>query len=233
LDCIFKIHGIVPKKHICRSCEPLKAIFKSVGINRKMANLFSKKILRAFKLIKLEDTFRDELLHKKIIAKIISVPLFFSLPKKIKNQLKTVNKKINLLENSKISASRYVKEVSKLGGSIFKSVTGLSYHEKDLEKIGSILTAALIVNDMNKDLKNDIKERKFNPFKKCGKQIARKITQLYRSKFNNFTKSLFPKGTITLSKGFGFGILGGLKEYNLLDECSCCIGGGGQGEGCC
>ena len=222
MDCIFKIHGIVPNNHICRGCEPLKLILRSVGCSDKESIESSRTILRAFQIIKLEDIFRDEVILKKLVAKASSIPIMSTLPKKMKKQLKTVNRKIIQLENSEIKAIKYVKEISKLGGSIFKSVAGSADQKRKLDEIGSVLTGALIVCDMNKDISNDFKNNKFNPFNKCSKETARSLTKQYLTKFTNFTQYMFPKRIMASNniRGFGnlplaFGLCGG-------DDFICC-----------
>ena len=204
MDCIFKIHGIVPANHFCRGCEPLNMIFGSIGYNKKEAQNQSKRILRAFQIIRLEDKYRDETKKTRYISKAISVLLMMTLPRQLQKSLQDSNIQIRDLENFEVSPTRYINRVSKMGGLIFESAAILRSQKKKLQRIGTTLSRAMLVHDMNKDLQSDLKAGKFNAFKNCSKEKAKSLTKQNTFKFIKLTKSTLITKIETSDKHRGF-----------------------------
>jgi hypothetical protein len=184
MDCIFKTSGFIPKNHSCRSCIPLNILLSSIGYSKKESQVISKRIIRTFQIIKLEDISRDES-NFRLISRTISVLLSASLPKKMRIILKKTDNQIKELEDSDPSATNYINQISKIGGELFESASKSKYFKHQLKEIGVIITKAVVTNDMKKDLRNDIETNKFNPFKKCGQKQVSSLFRHNIAPFNN------------------------------------------------
>ena len=184
MDCIFKTSGFIPKNHSCRSCIHLNTLLSSIGYSKKESQAISKRIIRTFQIIKLEDISRDESKFK-LISKTTSVLLSASLPKKMRITLKKTDNQIKELEDSDPSATNYINQISKIGGELFETASKSKYFKHQLKEIGVIITKAIVTNDMKKDLQNDRGTNRFNPFKKCSQKQVDLLFRRNIAPFNN------------------------------------------------
>ena len=200
MDCIFKVHGIIPPNHICRGCIPLHMLLCSVGHNKKEATIISKRIFRAYQIVSLEDKYRDETTKIRFISKVLSIFLMLTLPRQLQNTLKNVETQIRNLEKNEVSTTKYINEVSKQGGLIFANATISNSQKKKLQRIGTIIAGATLVHDMNKDLQSDLKAGKFNGFKNCSQEKAESLIEQNTEKFIKLTKPVLITKSETSNK---------------------------------
>jgi hypothetical protein len=232
--CIFKAQGYTQKNHACLRCSPLEQIFSSVGYEEKEAFHYSRNILRAFRGIKLDDSFRDEKFSRKIVAKASSILLNIRTPKKIRNEIRNVNSAIIELENSRIDAPTYLKEVSSLGRSIFESLATSNSKRLLLGTIGSKLAGAIVVEDMKRDLQKDIEKERFNPFKDSGSDFNNNLYKKYIGDFRALMDTILTEKKIIVEK---IGLFKRMRMkflrtiINSSEEEDCCDTA--EDEGCC
>jgi hypothetical protein len=185
MDCIFKMNGYVPRNHVCAICEPLENLLLKSGCSGKNARDCSKTILRAFSLIKLEDTFRDESLPRKFIAKAMSVHCLIRLPRTVRNKTRETNVTVQRLESQNTDPSKYVLYIAKAGASIFDSAAKPDMSKDYLRVLGATLTGAILLQDMTKDLPSDVKTGRFNPLKSVETNFANALAKKYSEAFKN------------------------------------------------
>ena len=231
--CIFKAQGYTQKNHACLRCYPLEQIFSSVGYEEKEASQCSRNILRAFRGIKLDDSVRDEKLFRKIIAKASGILLNLRAPKGIKDEVRKVNLVVKELENSRIDAVTYLKEVSSLGRSIFESLATSNSKRLLLGTIGSKLASAIVVEDMKRDLQKDIEKERFNPFKDSGSNFNNNLYKQHIGDFRALMDTILTEKKIIVEK---IGLFKRMRMKFLRtilnsSEEDCCDTA--EDEGCC
>ena len=210
MDCIFKAYGVIPPNHFCRSCKPLNMLLGSIGYTEKESQAASKRILRAFQIIRFEDSCRDESKFR-FFSKTISLLFRVTLPKPLRATLRKSNKQIKNLEDSNPSASKYIDQISKIGGVIFEAASTSTHNRNQLKEMGKIITRAMLVHDMKKDLKKDVERSKFNAFIGFSQE---KINSLVKQNTGGFVKLVNPIPRVTKKP---------IYQTELGDECgSCC-----------
>jgi hypothetical protein len=189
LDCIFKTCGLIPRNHSCRSCLPLNALLSSIGYSKKESQAISKRIIRSFQIVKFEDVSRDESKFG-FISKTMTFLLSVTLPKQMRRVLKRSNDQIRVLEDSDPSAINYINQISRIGGELFESASMSKSFNDQLKEIGVIITKALVVNDMKKDLRIDKRTENFNAFTKCNQEEVNFLFRCNIAPFNKLIESL-------------------------------------------
>ena len=220
MDCIFKSYGFVPKNHVCFACKPLEMLLSSTGCSAEQATKYAKAILKAYRLLKIEDTVRDEKPIKRIKAKALSPFYVARTPRAIRNILKRTNLAVEMLEKSNADPLTYVEKLAHSSGEIFETAAKSKQQKEQLRAIGATLTGAIVVNDMVKDRDSDLRKGRFNPLNTRSQETTQALTKQYHNKFIKLAMPLFPS-SLTAH--------GPRKPVNKLvysdcedNECGCC-----------
>ena len=162
MDCVFKAWGYVPKHRLCRKCEPLEGIFRSLGYDKKEKSKAISRIFKAYTMIKADDVLRDETSGvKKATAKLVKKLSRLSATEELKLMVDKADRIVRDLEASSVDAEEYVSEISVIGGKVFQTSTG----DAEAYNIGQTLSAATTIHDMTTDLERDRRKGRFNPLK--------------------------------------------------------------------
>ncbi len=190
MECIFRDFGIIPQNYTCYRCLPLEKLFLSTGCDYKEAVSCSKRIRRADSVLALEDEFRDEAIYRKIISKAWSILYLLGLPGELRKAVRKLNLEVTQLERTGADINTYLTSLSHLGGLLFEAASSSKKNQEKLYSIGVIITEAILVKDMIKDLGSDIKSNKFNPLKGHNSVYISNMLKQTETKFNKLAEPL-------------------------------------------
>lgn len=162
MDCVFKAWGYVPRHRLCTKCQPLMDVFSSLGYDKKETSKVISRIFKAYTMMTADDVLRDETSGvKKVTAKLLKKLSKLRTPEELKLVVEKADRTIRDMEASQIDAKEYVRQISAIGGQVFEA----SANDERAFPIGTTLSAATTIHDMNKDLEEDKRKGVFNPLK--------------------------------------------------------------------
>jgi hypothetical protein len=117
-----------------------------------------------------------------------------------------LNLTVRQLENSCVSPANYIETLSSLSGSLFEEVgslfkeAGSNEVNKRLNSIGAILSGAILLQDMTKDLSIDTRTHKFNPLRNYNSDETKALARRYTSEFKKLADPILVNISTTLKK---------------------------------
>lgn len=177
MQCPYKLHGFADK--CVGNCKPLEKIFGYSGLTHSKSKYSSKNVLGAYVVVKLDDLVRDGNAAIKFLASQARSKMNKNLPERLNRFITTANQKIADAEKSDLELDQYLYAIGKMGEQIFNLATpiGSSYDKAFVMEAGRVSAELMVMDDMSKDLSQDMKSGKYNPLKET--QTHSKFSKLY------------------------------------------------------
>ena len=219
MRCVFKSNGYVPDNHLCLHCQPLEALFSSLGLDETQSTKGSKDILRAYQLVELADLRRDGSPPRRILAGILSRFISLGLPAPLVDKVRAINARVEELETEEASAGEYLTEISRFGASIFGTLGSTPGHAAGLSLLGSRIAGAIVVEDMRRDRVIDRESGDYNPINGGG---ASDYGKDHIEAFNELVDPVLGDSRLLPSPGDSAGVGGrvvrALWEWGLCED---------------
>jgi len=215
LHCVFKSNGYVPENHLCLHCQPLENLLSSLGLTETQSTKGSRDILRAYRLIELDDARRDGSLPRRMFAGLLSRIVSRGLPSPIESRVKAINARVEQLENDGASADEYLVEISRFGASLFSTLGSTPPQVAGLGLLGSRLAGAIVVEDMRRDRVTDRETGDYNPIKEVE---ASNYGKEHIEAFNDLVDPVLGASRFPPSSRDPSGVVRALWEWGICDE---------------